>query len=90
LIADEHEINTMTLDSYLSSSKQLAKRRVALLKMDTQGQEPEVLESLTELLSDFGASRLPDRSSFWWRRELRGRQRGTSPAEQGLPPGVVY
>lgn len=52
LIADEYEINTMTLDSYLSSQKQLAKRRVALLKMDTQGHEPEVLGGSTELLSD--------------------------------------
>jgi len=57
LVADEYEVITKTLDSYLSSSEQLAKKRIHLLKMDTQGHEGEVLEGATELLRD--SSRRP-------------------------------
>lgn len=52
LVAERYEVPTMTLDSYLDKSKQLANNRIHLLKMDTQGHESEVLGGATKLLSD--------------------------------------
>ena len=52
LVAERYEVPTMTLDSYLDKSKELANNRIHLLKMDTQGNESKVLEGATKLLSD--------------------------------------
>lgn len=52
LVAKRSGVPTMTLDSYLNEAKQLATKRIHLLKMDIQGHEGEVLEGATKLLSD--------------------------------------
>lgn len=52
LVVNRYEVPTMTLDSYVDNSEQLAGIRIHLLKMDTQGHEDKVLEGASNLLSD--------------------------------------